>query len=279
MINHTAVTPGYFGAFGIRIVEGREFTEDDLQKNNPRVAVVDERIAHNYWPNESAIGKRIRFGPPADNEPWHTIVGIAANVKNQELVNSPRWDAYIPYANAAGDGIVIRTSGDPSQLIAAARARMRAIDPDIALTNVYTMQQLLERVSWRERFFTVLFAVFATLAMLLVAVGLYGVLAYTVSLRTGEIGIRIALGATAAGVKTMILKQGLALVTLGLAIGVFAAIALTRLLASELFAVKSTDPLTFIAVAILLSIVALAACWLPARRATRVDPNVCLRAE
>jgi putative ABC transport system permease protein len=279
MINHTAVTPGYFGAFGIRIIEGREFTEDDLQKNNPRVAIVDERIARNYWPNGGAIGKRIRFGPPADNEPWHTIVGVAAIVKNQQLANSPRWDAYIPYANAAGDGIVIRTSGDPLQLVSAARARMRAIDPDIALTNVNTMQQLLERVSWRERFFTVLFAVFATLAMLLVAVGLYGVLAYTVSLRTSEIGIRIALGASSARVQGMILKQGLALVISGLAIGVIAAIALTRLLASQLFEVKSTDPMTYAAVAALLSVVALAACWLPARRAMRVDPIVCLRAE
>jgi putative ABC transport system permease protein len=137
----------------------------------------------------------------------------------------------------------------------------------------------LDRTSWQERFFAVLFAVFAVLAMLLVAVGLYGVLAYTVSLRTGEIGIRMALGASAARVQAMILKQGLVLVISGLAIGVFAAIALTRLLASQLFGVKSTDPFTFTAMAALLFVVALAACWIPARRAMRVDPMVCLRAD
>lgn len=278
MVNHTAITPDYFRALGIQVIDGRVFSEDDF--NNPRVAIIDERVAKNYWPHGDAVGKRIRFGPPEDNEPWHTVVGVVAAVKNQQLADSPRWDVYIPYSkNSVGDGIVIRTSGDPTQLISAARERFKTIDPDIALSNVYAMQQILERVSWRERFFTVLFGVFAGLAMLLVAVGLYGVLAYTVSLRTGEIGIRIALGASAARVQAMILTQGLLLVISGLAIGVFAAIALTRLIASELFAVKSTDPFTFTVVAVLLFVVALAACWLPARRAMRVDPMVCLRAE
>ncbi len=279
LINHTVITADYFCALGIPIINGRVFSEGDY--NNPLVTIVDERLAKNYWPNASAVGKRIRFGPPEDNEPWHIVVGVVAAVKNQQLADSPRWDVYIPYSknSGAGDGILIRTSGDPTQLISAARERIKAIDPDIALSSVYTMQQILDRTSWRERFFTVLFAVFAALAMLLVAVGLYGVLAYTVSLRTGEIGIRIALGASAARVQIMILKQGLALVVSGLAIGAFAAIALTRLLASELFAVKSTDPFTFTAVAILLSIVALAACWLPARRVMRLDPIVCLRTE
>jgi putative ABC transport system permease protein len=279
MINHTQTTPGYFHALGIPILEGRDFDEYDYN-NNPRVAIVDQRLAKNYWPHGSALGKRIRFGPPADNEPWHTIVGVVSAVKNQRLAASPRWDAYLPYPkDTVGDGIVIRTSGDPTQLISAARARMKAIDPDIALSAVYTMQQILDRTSWQERFFAVLFAVFATLAMLLVAVGLYGVLAYTVSLRTGEIGIRMALGASAARVQAMILKQGLTLVISGLAIGAFAAAALTRLIASQLYLVKSTDPLTFSFVAAILSIVALAACWLPARRAMRVDPIVCLRTD
>jgi putative ABC transport system permease protein len=279
MINHTVITSDYFRALGIHIIDGRAFSEDDY--NNPLVTIVDERLAKNYWRNSSAVGKRIRFGPPEDNEPWHIVVGVVAPVKNQQLADSPRWDVYIPYSkkSGAGDGIVIRSSGDPMQLISAARERIKAIDPDIALSSVYTMQQLLERVSWRERFFTVLFAVFAALAMLLVAVGLYGVLAYTVSLRTGEIGMRIALGASAARVQTMILKQGFVLLISGLGIGAIAAVAVTGLLASELFAVKSTDPFTFTAVAVLLSIVALAACWLPARRAMRVDPIVCLRAE
>ncbi len=282
MINHTQTTPGYFRALGIPILEGRDFTEDDY--NNPRAAIpvtiIDQRLAKNYWPHSSALGKRIRFGPPADNEPWHTIVGVVAAVKNQRLANSPRWDAYLPYPkDTVGDGIVIRTSGDPAQLISAARARMKDINPDIALSAVYTMQQILDRSSWQERFFAVLFAVFATLAMLLVAVGLYGVLAYTVSLRTGEIGIRMALGATAARVQSMILKQGLALVITGLAIGAITATALTRLLSTQLYNVKSTDPFTFTAVAALLSAVALAACYLPSRRAMQVDPIVCLRTE
>jgi putative ABC transport system permease protein len=279
MINHTVITPDYFRALGIQVIAGRVFSDDDF--NNPRVAIIDERVAKNYWPQASAVGKRIRFGPPEDNEPWHTVVGVVAAVKNQQLANSSRWDVYLPYSknSGVGDGIVIRASGDPTHLISATRERMKAIDSDIALSSVYTMQQILDRTSWQQRFFAVLFAVFAVLAMLLVAVGLYGVLGYTVSLRTGEIGIRMALGASAARVQAMILKQGLVLVISGLAIGVFAAIALTRLLASELFAVKATDPLTFAAVAALLFVVALAACWFPARRAMRVDPMVCVRAD
>jgi putative ABC transport system permease protein len=279
MINHTVITPDYFRALGIRLIDGRVFTEDDF--NNPRVTIIDERLAKKYWPNSSAVGKRVRFGPPEDNEPWHTIVGVVAAVKNQHLAVSARWDVYLPYSknSGVGDGIVIRSSGDPAQLIVAARERMKAIDPDIALSSVYTMQQILERISWKERFFAVLFTVFAALAMLLVAVGLYGVLAYTVSLRTDEIGIRMALGASAAPLHSMILTTGLVVVASGVSVGATGAFALTRLLASELFAVKSTDPLTFTSVAVLLSVVALAACWLPARRAMRVDPMVCLRTE
>jgi putative ABC transport system permease protein len=278
MINHTKISPGYFRALGIPILEGRDFNEYDY--NNPRVAIVDQRLAQNYWPNGSAVGKRIRFGPPEDNEPWHTIVGVVAAVRNQQLTDSPHWDAYIPYPkNTVGDGIVIRTSGDPTQLISAARVRVKAIDPDIALSAVFTMQQILDRASWQERFFAVLFAVFATLALLLVAVGLYGVLAYTVSLRRGELGIRMALGASPARVQAMILKQGLTLVISGLAIGSLIAAMLTHLIASQLYLVKSTDPPTFAFVAVLLSIVAVAACWLPARRAMRVEPIICLRTE
>jgi putative ABC transport system permease protein len=279
MINHTVVTPGYFHTLGIPVIAGRDFDRTDYE--NPLTTIVDETLAKLYWPNESAVGHRIRFGPPEDNEPWHVIVGVVRPVLNQRLIGSPRWDTYIPFNkhDAAGMSVVVRTSGNPAQLISAVRARMHDIDRDIALSAVYTLDQVVDRIAWQERFFAILFGVFAAVATALVIVGLYGVLAYAVTLRTGEIGIRMALGASTGKVLAMVLRQGLVLVAVGLAIGFAAAFAVTRVLASQLYHVSATDPVTYLGVAAIFTAVALAACWIPAYRATRVDPVRCLRSE
>ncbi|MGH9594200.1 MAG: FtsX-like permease family protein, partial [Bryobacteraceae bacterium] len=248
---------------------------------NPLVAIVDQSLAKRYWPNESAIGKRIRFGPPEDNEPWQTIVGVAGNVFSQSLTKFMHMDAYIPLNLRYGPGfsMIVRTQRDPTLEIPAVNQRIRAMDRDIAIGRMQTFEQILDFTSWQERFFALLFSVFAALSLLLAAAGLYGVLAYTISLRTHEIGIRMALGATPGQVRNLMVGKGLVLACLGVALGTIAALGLTRVLRSQLYNVSATDPVTFAGVALLLGSVALVACWLPSRRAVRVDPVIALREE
>jgi putative ABC transport system permease protein len=279
MINHTVATPGYFRTLGIPLLEGRDFTDADW--DNPRVTVVDRSIAARYWPGESAIGKRVRFGPPEANEPWHTIVGVVGDVRSQDLARTGRWDVYIPFAEGFSPSlaVAVRTSGDPLRQAAGVRARIVAVDRDVAVSQVRSLVQVVDRAAWRERFVAVLLAVFAGAALVLTAVGLYGVLAYAVSLRSREIGIRMALGASARAVRSMVARQGLRLTVLGLALGTLGAAALGRLLASQLHHVSPADPATYLGVLLLLAIVAGLAIYVPARRATRVDPVVTLRQE
>ena len=278
LINHTVVTPAYFRTLDIPIVEGRDFTDSDW--DHRFVTIVDQSLAKRYWPNRSAIGKRVRFGPPEDNEPWHTVIGVAGDVLNQQLNRVGRWNVYIPAsASYSVSGVILRTVQDPLKLANAVRARMNAIDRDIAVSGVFSLNQIVNRSAWRERFVSVLFGVFSVLALILAAVGLYGVLEYTVSLRTHEIGIRMALGASAREVQRMVLQQGLALAALGLVSGTLAALALTRLLATQLFHVSPTDPETFLTVILVLIAVSAIAAFIPARRATQVEPLVALREE
>jgi putative ABC transport system permease protein len=279
-INHCVVTPNYFQTMGIPMVAGRDFTDAD-SSNGLKVTIIDERLAREYWPNESAIGKRVRFGPPEANEPWHTVVGVVGEVKHQSLILTQRRSVYLPHAQVAigGMSVVLHTSTNPESLIAAIRSQVKEMDADLPVTNVRTMKEVISRSVWQSRFFTILFGIFAAIALLLASVGIYGVMAYSVSQRTQEIGIRLALGAQKRDVMKMVVRQGMTLSLVGTAVGLAGALALTRLMESLLFEISTTDPLTFTGLALTLMAVSLAACWIPARRATKVDPIVALRYE
>jgi predicted permease len=280
MINHAVVTPNYFHTMGIPLHEGRDFSEADAAKGL-RVTIVDERLARQYWPNASALGKRIRFGPPESNEPWHTVIGVAGAVRHERLDQETRQSIYVSYQQIPDRvmTLALRTSGDPEDLAGAVRREVLALDKDQPVTNVLTMGEVVSRSVWQQRFYTMLFGIFAALALVLAAVGIYGVMSYAVTQRTQEIGIRMALGARAFDVLGLIIKNGMALIVIGVVIGLAGAVALTRLLATLLFGVTPTDTLTFVVVSGVLMVVALVACYLPARRATKVDPLVALRYE
>ena len=275
-INHVVVTPGYFRALGIPLLRGRDFAGADFEA--PRIVIVSASFARQNWPHESPLGKRIRFGPPANAEPWHTIVGVVADSRHVQLKGEDRPNVYLPYnSDNTPDVLVVRTAADPLRLVPAIRSRIVAVDRNIALGRTYTLAELVVRAAWQDRFFTVLFGVFAAVALLLAAVGLYAVLSYTVSLKTQEIGIRMALGASGRSVHGMFLRQGLALAGAGLGAGMLAAAALTRLLRSQLYETSPLDPAAYLAAAAVLLAAAFLAAYLPAHRATRVPPAVALR--
>jgi putative ABC transport system permease protein len=277
-VNHVVVAPGYFRTLGIALMEGREFTEADFEQ--PHVLMVTQSFERQNWPGESAVGKHLRFGPPARNEPWFTIVGVVSDNRHEQLKVGGRENVYLPYsADITPSSILVRAAGDPAKITSAVRARIAAFDHDIALSHIFTLPQLIERASWQDRFLAVLFLAFAVLALTLAAVGLYAALSYTVLLHTREIGIRMALGASADRVQRMLMGQGMTLAAGGLAIGIAVALALTRLLESQLFHISPMDPLTYVATPLVLIGVAALAAFAPARRATRVDPVVALRWE
>ncbi len=279
-IQHTVVTQGYFAALGIPLLMGRDFTETD-GSNAPKVTIIDERLAREYWPNASPLGKRVRFGPPEDNEPWHTVVGVVGAVRHERLDAETRKSVYLPHLQIPVNGLalVVRTTAKPESLAGAVRSKVREIDSDLPVTKVMTMEDVVAQSVWQPRLYSILFAVFAAVALLLATVGIYGVMSYTVTTRTREFGLRMALGAQSRDLLRLILGQGMRLALLGVVVGLLGAFALTRLLKNLLFEVKATDPLTFAVITALLTLVAFAACWLPARRATKVDPMVALRYE
>jgi putative ABC transport system permease protein len=277
-INHVVVTPGYFRTLALPLLEGRDFTEDDFE--SPRIVVVSESFAKKHWPGESPLGKRIRFGPPKNNEPWHTVVGVVAESKHGTYKGQDRASVYLPYnSEITPSALLVRTSGDPLELQQALRSRIVGFDPDIVVSRVFSLEQIIARVSWQDRFLTVLFTAFSALALFLAAAGLYATISYTVSLSIHEIGIRMALGASASRVRAMILRHGMTLAVAGLFIGMVVAFALARLLKTQLFQISPNDPLTYIAVPVVLILVATLAAFLPTRRATEVDPVVALRHE
>ena len=280
IVNHTVVMPGYFHTLGIPVLEGRDFDERDAA--SPMVAIIDAGLAKRYWPNQSPLGKRVRFGPPEDQEPWHTVVGVVAEVRNQQLRGVGRASAYIPYQESYSHsslGWLVRTRPDFAQPGDALRQVMARIDRNIAVSDVSTLRQIVDESIWQERFFATMFAVFAALALLLALVGLYGVMAYTVSRRAHELGIRMALGASAGEIRRMVLLSSGRLVAAGLTAGLMSALLLTRFLEKQLYGVRPADPSTFAGVSALLAAAALIASYLPARRATRVDPMLALREE
>ncbi|HKP73259.1 MAG TPA: ABC transporter permease, partial [Pyrinomonadaceae bacterium] len=280
MINHAIATPGYFRSMGISILAGRDLSETDA-KDTPKVTLIDERLAREYWPNESPLGKRIRFGPPESNEPWHTIVGVVREVRHERLDMATRKTVYVPFQQMPDREmtLTLRTAIDPASLVGAVREQVKAIDPNQPVTDVRKMTEVVSRSVWQPRLYAILFGVFAAVALILASVGIYGVMSYAVSQRTHEIGIRMALGARASDVLKMVLGQGLLLALIGVVVGLGAAFSLTRLMASLLYEVSANDPATFTVIALLLMFVALLACYIPARRATKVDPMIALRNE
>ncbi|MDQ3920483.1 MAG: ABC transporter permease [Acidobacteriota bacterium] len=270
---------GYFGAIGIPLLRGRTFT--DLENSEPRhVVIISQSLAKEYFPGEDPLGKRISvamFEKPYPTE----IVGIVGDVRYDSLTDQARPTVYFPYSDLTYEfaTFVIHTSGDPAELAPAARRVISSLDPDQPVSDVRTMSQVMSERVARARFNTLLLALFAGLATLLAAVGIFGVMNYTVTLRTREIGLRMALGAQPPRVLLLILRQGLLLTVIGIAVGLAGALALTRLMSTLLYGVGAADPATFATIVPILAVVALVACYIPARRATRVDPLIALRYE
>jgi putative ABC transport system permease protein len=285
------VSPGYFRTLGLRLVRGRFLEDADGEEATP-VAVVNETLARVHWPNEDPLGRRMRLlnaPPERATTVFLTVVGVVADVKTDGLTEAVRQEVYVPLRQraAAIDGmgyerqmsLAVRTSVEPLNLVNAIRQEVGALDRNVPIGGVRTMEQILATATVQPRFNMILLGIFAAVALVLAAVGIYGVLSYSVTQRTHEIGIRLALGARQGDMLKLVVRQGMVLALTGVMIGVAASFALTRLMAGLLFGVSATDPLTFIAVALVLAMVAFVACFVPARRATKVDPMVALRCD
>lgn len=270
----------YFEALGIPLLKGRFFNADDTTDKD-RVIIIDEFMAGQYWPNQDPIGKRVRFGDLNSTQPFRTVVGVVGRVKQYGLETDGRIALYIPHTQTGSRAMVVtvKTSADPAALAASVKAQIRAIDPDLPVYRVRTMSAWVDQSLARPRFAMTLLSGFAGLALALAALGIYGVVAFLVSQSTREIGIRIALGATERAVLGLVVRQGLAIAGSGAVVGVLAALALNRLIASLLFGVAATDGATFALAFVLLCASAFLAAYLPARRAARIDPVESLRME
>lgn len=281
MCNHSVIYGDYLQVMGIPLLRGRYFTEHDTPSST-HVLIVSDALAEKYWPGQEALGKRLKWGPAESNDPWLTIVGIVGDVKQGPLDAETAMHTYEPYAqlgSAPSLRIAVRAQGDPASVAADLRAVVWGLDRQLALGSVRTMDQVISRSTAGRRFSISLVGSFAALALLLAAIGIYAVLAYSVARRTHEIGVRVALGARREDVVRLVLAQGLGVTAVGVIVGVAGALLLTRFIQSLLYGVTPTDPATFAAVLLLLFGVALAASYLPARRAMRVDPMVALRYE
>ena len=275
--DYRVVTPRYFEAVGTPIHQGRAFTEQD-KADTPKVVIINEQLARRYFPAGDALGKRLII---SDEDGPLEIVGIAADIKNDDLDEEADMTAYRPFLQDPwwSMALLVRTNSEPTQLSAAIRNEVRAIDQEQPVYNIKTMEQIVDESISPKRLTMLMLAFFACGALILAAIGIYAVMSYSVTSRSHEIGIRMALGAQPRDILTMIIKQGLVLTLIGVGLGLIGALALTRAMTEMLYGVKATDPLTFGGIALLLSIVAFIACYVPARRATRVDPMVALRYE
>jgi putative ABC transport system permease protein len=275
-----AISPDYFRALGTLFVDGRSFSERD-DAASPKVVIISKTLARNLFPNESAIGKRLQLINPEQSNEWREIVGVAGDVRYGGLNDSDGWTIYTPFAQTPflWNYLMIRTNGLPDTLAQNVRQAVSSVDATVEAADFRTMDQLISESVAQPRFYTILFGSFAFLALALAAVGIYGVMAYAVAQRTHEIGVRMALGASRGDVLKMVLKQGMILALAGVALGLLAAFGLTRLMSNLLFDVEATDPMTFAVISMMLIGVALLACFIPARRATKVDPIVALRYE
>jgi predicted permease len=280
-------SPQYFDVMGIRLVRGRFFNPQDRLGTQP-VAIIDENLARDYWPNQDPLGQHIRNGR---NSPWKTIVGIVGPVRHSQVVGdessgnasqaASKGVYYYPLYQEANSAafLIVRGSGDPAALEGAIRGAVHDVDPSQPVSDLKSMDQRITLSMGPRRAAVALLSVFAAMALSLAAVGLFGLLRFNVAQRTQEIGVRMALGASQRDVLRMVLAESLRLVLLGVGAGLIAAFAFTRVLASLLYGVSATDPLMFAATALVLTLVSLLASWLPAHRATRVDPMIALRYE
>ena len=277
------ISPNYFRALGTPLQRGRFFTLQDSQQKT-LTAIINETVAQRYFPGEDPVGKRIRVGAPEQWNPWMTIVGVVGDTRLEKLSKVPFPEVYTPYSQGVLGTLptmvlAVRSVTDPLSLAVPIREQVWAVDKNQPVGGIKTMEQLLSEGLAQPRFNTTLLGLFAAVALLLAMVGIYGVISYSVSQRTQELGIRLALGAPPSDVLKLVIGQGMKLALTGILIGLGGALALTRLMKNLLFSVGPTDPLTFAVVVVLLATVALFACWIPARRATKADPMIALRFE
>jgi predicted permease len=273
-------TPDYFRAMQIPLVQGRVFTDQDL-KTTARVVLVDDYMAQQLWPNQDPIGRRLHTGGADATTPWLTVVGVVGRVKQYTLDGDSRIAMYFPHPQYAvrAMNVVVRSTQDPVTVAAAVRREIRELDPDLPVYGVQAMETRVLGSMAQRRFSMLLMSLFALVALGIATLGIYGVVAYLVSQSTRELGIRLALGATPAGVRALVVRQGMMVAIAGVAAGIAGALLLTRFMQSLLFGVHAADPLTFIAIPALLTAIALVSSWIPARRAARIDPMISLRSE
>jgi putative ABC transport system permease protein len=274
-------TAEFFRTLGIRFVAGRTFTDAEIQ-SNALVAIVSENLVKRFWPGQDPIGKRFKGGRSDSTNPWFSIVGVINEMKYRGLPNNPTADPdmFLPFAERARNfALLVRTPLDPASLAPSVRKVLRDADPAAVIFNVSTMEEAVATQTASARFMGWLMGLFAASALLLAAIGIYGVMAYTVSRRTQEIGIRMALGAPRSGVVRAVVSHGMALVALGLALGAAVARSLAQFLGTLLYGVTASDLATFAAAPLILAAAALLACLIPAARATRIDPALALRGE
>lgn len=277
---YIVATPGYFETMGIPLLRGRDFTFQDTLESR-HVAIVSENLASRFWPNEDPIGKRLKYGAPDSGAQWRTVIGVTGDVKHAGLEREARLETYRPYAQTPGQFMVViaQTQGDPAAATSPVQHTIWDLDPDLALYRVQTMEDVVFHRHGVWGVYATLLGLFATIALLIASVGLYGVMAYSVSQRTHEIGVRMALGAQARHVLRLIVTRSAIMALIGVAAGIALALALGSALRAIMYGVSPADPVTFLGVGLVMLAVALLAGFLPARRATRVDPAVALRCE
>ncbi|MGE0130009.1 MAG: ABC transporter permease [Blastocatellales bacterium] len=279
-VRHKEITPDYFRAMGLPLRRGRFFNGSDQAKSQP-VIIINAALARRYFPGEDPVGRRLKFSKPDRQDTWQTIIGVVGDEKQDSLSAEVKPEIYQSHLQRPQNqmSFVVRTAADPQTLTGAVREQIRALDRSLPVYEIRTMRDALSESLARERFVMLLLLGFAALALTLAAVGVYGVMSYSVTQRTHELGIRLALGAQTRDVLKLVLGQGLKLVSIGVVIGLAGALAAARVLNSMLFGVSATDPATFAGISLLLVVVALLACWIPARRAAKVDPMIALRCE
>jgi putative ABC transport system permease protein len=276
-----AIGSDYFNTMGIPIVRGRDFTDQD-NADSKDVVIISEKTAQHFWPGEDPIGKRLKPGSSTSKSEWREVIGIVKDVRQNDLIAPPKMQMYFTYRqlkDIAANALVVRTTVEPMSLAGSVRSAIWSVDKNQTVADIDTMDHIVAEAVARQRFSMVLLGVFAGLALLLASVGIYGVMSYSVAQRTREIGIRMALGARRADVLQMTVRQGLKLVGAGMILGLGAAFLLTRVMATLLYGISATDPTTFIGISVVLLVVAILASYVPALRATKVDPITALRAQ